>query len=253
MSTTMKRILIQGALESEIRYYLEQKCLQKAEKKIRNGFAFYVMRSEDCVRPGWSGTGDEDPEGIQVIIGLTKMGMTNAAAATMTAVYEFHPDVVINQGTAGAHVKELKSGDLIIGRQAVNVHSLETAKRDFGEGMCPAEWIGMDTEYIDADGRLVRLFEEGIGQMTQTGRVVTGILGSGDFFSKEKDRILWLHDKFGNLSEDMESFAVYSACQSCGIPCVALRVISNNELRDEEYDKDTAMELQRVIWETVIR
>lgn len=242
MSTTMKRILIQGALESEIRYYLEQECFQNVEETVRNGFTFYMIPSDH-----------REPADVQIIIGLTKMGMTNAAVATMTAIHEFAPDMIINQGTAGAHVKELKSGDMVIGRQAVNVHSLEMVKRDFGEGMCPEEWTGMATEYIDADEKLVRLFEEGIGGKTRTGTVVTGILGSGDLFSKEKDRILWIHDKFGNLSEDMESFAVYSACQACGIPCVALRVISNNELLDEDYDKNTAMELQRVIWETINR
>lgn len=231
----MKRILILGAMESEITYYLEQECFQDAEKIVRNGFTFYVMKPAD----------------VQIIIGLTKMGMTNAAVAVVTAIHEFSPDIVIDQGTAGAHVKELKTGDMVIGSQAVNIHSLEMAKHDFGEGMHPEEWTGMDTEYIDADETLVRLFEEGIGKKTGTGCVVTGILGSGDLFSREKDRILWLHDKFGNLSEDMESFAVYSVCQVCKIPCVALRVISNNELRDEDYDKNTAMELQRVIWETM--
>lgn len=257
MSTTMKRILIQGALESEIRYYLEQECFQNAEKTVRNGFTFYVMQPDGnhsgIVDAGHTEPEQGNPASVQIIIGLTKMGMTNAAVATMTAVHEFRPDMIINQGTAGAHVRELKSGDLIIGRQAVNVHSLEMTKRDFGEGMCPEEWTGMDTEYIDADENLIRLFEEGIGAKTRTGRVVTGILGSGDLFSKEKDRILWIHDKFGNLSEDMESFAVYSACQACGIPCIALRVISNNELRDEDYDKNTAIELQRVIWEIINR
>lgn len=240
MGEAMKRILILGALESEITYYLKQECFHDAEKTVRNGFTFYVKPPDDT-----------NPAGVGIIIGLTKMGMTNAAVAAMTAIHEFSPDMVIDQGTAGAHVKELKTGDVVIGRQAVNIHSLEMAKRGFGEGMCPEEWTGMDTEYIDADEKLVRLFEERIGKETGTGCVVTGILGSGDLFSKEKDRILWLHDKFGNLSEDMESFAVYSACRTCGTPCVALRVISNNELRDEDYDKNTAMELQRVIWKAL--
>ena len=50
----------------------------------------------------------------------------------------------------------------------------------------------------------------------------------------------------------MESFAVYSVCRDCGVPCVAVRVISNNELLDEDYDPRTSLELQRVIWKTVL-
>lgn len=231
----MKRILIQGAIKSEIQYYLEQECFQNVAETVIHGFSFYVWQQGE----------------LEIILQLTKMGMTNAAVATMTAVYEYHPDAIINQGTAGAQVRTLKSGDIVIGKQAVNVHSLEMEKRDFGEGMAPEQWTGMGTEYMDADPELVRWFEKEIGTKTRTGKVVTGILGTGDLFSKEKDRIVWLNDKFGNLSEDMESFAVYSACHKCRVPCVSIRVISNNELLDEDYDKDTALELQRVIWNAV--
>lgn len=231
----MKRILIQGAIESEIRYYLKQECFQEVLETKIHGFSFFVAEQGES----------------EIILQLTKMGMTNAAAATMTAVYEYHPDIILNQGTAGAQVRTLKSGDMVIGKQAVNVHSLEMGKRDFGEGMAPEQWTGMATEYLDADRELVQWLEQEIGIKTRTGKVVTGILGTGDLFSKEKDRILWLNDKFGNLSEDMESFAVYSVCQKCNVPCVSVRVISNNELLDEDYDKDTAMELQRVIWNAV--
>ncbi len=230
-----KKLLIQGAIESEICWYLEQECFQKAEKTTRNGFLFY--RTEQ--------------EGREILLQLTKMGTIYAAIATMTAIYEFQPDIIINQGTAGAQVDTLKSGDLVIGSQAVNVHSLEMPKRDFGEGMAPEEWLKMETEYVAAAPELVQKFEQEIGQETRTGKVVSGILGTGDLFSKEKDRIQWLHDTFGHLSEDMESFAVYKTCQECGVPCVALRVISNNELLNEDYDKRTSLELQRVVWETI--
>lgn len=232
----MKRVLIQGAIESEVSYYLEQACFQEAAPVEKNGFLFYEAQIG----------------GMEVIVQLTKMGMVYAAMATMTAIHEFRPDAIVNQGTAGAQVEALTSGDLVIGQRAVNVHSIEMPKRGYGEGIAPVDWRGMATEYIEADKGLVRLFMEGIGERTRTGTVIAGTLGSGDLFSKEKDRILWLHETFGNVSEDMESFAVYAACRECRIPCVAIRVISNNELLDEDYDKDTALELQRVIWETLM-
>lgn len=231
----MRRVLIQGALPSEICFYLEQECMEDVPVIERKGFSFYHSRMGDT----------------EIILQLTRMGMVNAAMATMAAVYEFHPDCIVNQGTAGAQVKSLTSGDIVIGERAVNVHSLEMKKRGFGEGMAPEDWTRMDTEYIEADKELVRMFEKGIGERMKAGKAVTGTLGSGDLFSKEKDRIVWLNETFGHLSEDMESFAVYSVCRQCGVPCVAVRVISNNELLDEEYDKNTAIELQRVIWTTI--
>ncbi len=232
----MKRVLIQGAIESEVSYYLEQSCFRDVVAVERNGFLFYEAQTD----------------GLEVIVQLTKMGMVHAAMATMTAIYEFRPDIIVNQGTAGAQVEALSSGDMVIGQRAVNVHSIEMPKRGYGEGIAPVDWRGMATEYLEADKGLVHLFAEGIGEHTRTGTVIAGTLGSGDLFSKEKDRIMWLHETFGNVSEDMESFAVYAACRECQIPCVSIRVISNNELLDEDYDKDTAIELQRVIWETLM-
>lgn len=232
----MKRILIQGAVPSEICFYLEQSCFSDVSVVNKNECSFYISHCG----------------GLEIILQLTRMGMVNAAIATMTAIYEFDPDCIVNQGTAGAQVMELTSGDIVIGRRAVNVHSLEMKKRGFGEGMAVEDWAGMATEYVEADPELIRMFQNGIGSETKTGRVITGTLGSGDLFSKEKDRILWLHEKFENDSEDMESFAVYSVCRDCGVPCVAVRVISNNELLDEEYDPRTSLELQRVIWKTVL-
>ncbi len=231
----MKKILIQGAMFSEISYYLDQECFQNVEEVVINGFPFYRGKVDDKI----------------IIVQLTKMGTINATMATMTALYEFQPDVVINQGTAGAQVKELRSGDIIIGKQAVNVHSLEMPARDYGEGIAPKEWAKMHTEYLEANEELVSFFERKMRKNIQAGNLITGILGTGDLFSKEKDRILWLHATFKNLSEDMESFAVYQVCRECGVPCVGIRVVSNNELEGEPFDSATALELQRVIWDAI--
>lgn len=232
----MKRILIQGAMESELCWYREQSCFADVPEETIHGFSFWRASYGEC----------------EFILQLTKMGMTNAALATMAAIHAFQPEGIINQGTAGAHVRELKRGDIVIGAQAVNVHSLEMEKRGYGEGMAPEDWCGMHTEYLPADKELLSLFENRIGTSTKNGKVVSGVLGSGDLFSKEKDRILWLHDTFHNLSEDMETFAVYAACQACHIPCLGIRVMSNNELLDEDFDEKSSLELQRLIWETLL-
>nr|MBP3598455.1 5'-methylthioadenosine/S-adenosylhomocysteine nucleosidase [Eubacterium sp.] len=231
----MKKILIQGAMFSEISYYLDQECFQDVEEVVINGFPFYRGKVDDKI----------------IIVQLTKMGTINATMATMTALYEFQPDVVINQGTAGAQVRELTSGDIVIGKQAVNVHSLEMPARGYGEGIEPKEWVKMHTEYINAEEELVQFFERGFRKSDEVGNVISGTLGTGDLFSKEKDRILWLRATFGHLSEDMETFAVYQACRECGVPCVGIRVISNNELLGEPFDSATALTLQKMIWNVV--
>lgn len=231
----MKKILIQGAMPSEISYYLEQNCFEQVQEVNIHGFSFYQTTVDD--RMIW--------------IQLTKMGTIHATMATMTALYEFMPDLVINQGTAGAQVPELTRGDVIIGEQAVDVHSLEMPARDYGEGMAPVDWQGMYTEYISADETLVQVFQKEIAKRMDRHSAVTGILGTGDLFSKEKDRIIWLHDTFNNLSEDMESYAVYKVCREFNVPCISIRVISNNELNGEKFDSAMALELQRCIWDVL--
>ena len=45
----------------------------------------------------------------------------------------------------------------------------------------------------------------------------------------------------------MESIGVYSVCDKFNIPCVGIRIISNNELLLEKIDKEKAVELQKII------
>jgi len=78
-----------------------------------------------------------------------------------------------------------------------------------------------------------------------SGKIVKGTLGSGDVFNREYDRIMWLQETFQNLSEDMESIGCYTVCEKFLIPCIGIRVISNNELLGESIDKRVALELQK--------
>lgn len=72
-------------------------------------------------------------------------------------------------------------------------------------------------------------------------------MGSGDLFNREIDCILWMNDRYGVLSEDMESIGVYSAAKELGIPCIGMRIISNNELLNEPLDKSQAVVLQKLL------
>lgn len=46
----------------------------------------------------------------------------------------------------------------------------------------------------------------------------------------------------------MESIGCYSVCEKFNIPCVGVRIISNNELLQEEIDKEQAIELQKLLF-----
>lgn len=77
--------------------------------------------------------------------------------------------------------------------------------------------------------------------------VYKGTLGSGDAFNREIDRINWISSTFDSLCEDMESIGVYLACQQFNVPCIGIRIISNNEIIGEELDEDQAIYLQKLL------
>ena len=94
--------------------------------------------------------------------------------------------------------------------------------------------------------KLVNIIEE-ILKLNCSNKIYRGILGSGDVFNREIDRIDWINNIFKNYSEDMESIGTYSVCNKFNIPCIGIRIISNNEILLEKLDKTKAIELQEIL------
>ena len=222
-----KTILIQGAMDIEIQYYLEK--LKNTEKIDIAGYEFY------------RGSINES----NIIISKTNVGIVNSATATTIGIITFKPDLIINQGIAGSHRSDIHKGDIVIGKACLNINSYSMPIKGKNEGSNPFDWEPNKRANIQyADSHLVRQLKK-ILSSNDTNNVYSGILGSGDVFSREYDRILWLNTIFGNYCEDMESIGTYSVCNKFSIPCVGVRIISNNELLLEEYDENFAINLQK--------
>lgn len=73
------------------------------------------------------------------------------------------------------------------------------------------------------------MIEENL-KLNDSNRIYRGILGSGNVFNKQIDRIDWINNIFKNYSEDMESIGTYLVCNRFNIPCIGIRIISNNEI-----------------------
>lgn len=226
----MKKILIQGAMEIETGFLIEQiKKMADYQCLEENGMVFHVGTD------GYK----------KYIVNTTGMGTVNAAMATACALTMLHPTVVVNQGTAGAQNRELSTGDVVLAEEAVNINRLKMPKKKMGEGSDPFCWETGEPSCFQADPVLLELY----GRCEYTGgHIVRGRVGTGDIYSREDDRIVWLAEKFGTVCEDMESAAAYQVCQNFETPCVGLRIISNNELLDEEFNEETAVILQQYVW-----
>lgn len=225
-----KVILIQGAMDIEIEYFLSQ--LKNTKSEQIAGYDFYEGEIDD----------------VKVIISKTSIGVINATMATTIGIINFHPDIVINQGIAGAHREDLHTGDIIIGEKCCNINAYNMPNKDKGQGSNPFEWklSNRAKDIQNADLQLVNIMEKALKSNTSK-KVYKGILGSGDVFNREIDRIAWITNIFGNACEDMESIGTYSVCNKFGVSCVGVRIISNNEMLLEELDETKATELQKIL------
>lgn len=223
-----KTILIQGAMDIEIEYFIDK--LERKEKYTIAGYEFYT---------GYIHTS-------KIIISKTLVGVVNATTATTIGIMTFHPDIVINQGIAGAHKSNIHIGDIIIGEKCCNINAFSMPTKEEGHSSNPFEWESnkRGKEIHNGDEKLVKLFKD-FFETNHENAIYTGTLGSGDVFNREYDRIMWLQNQFHHLSEDMESIGTYSVCNQFQIPCIGIRIISNNELTNEKLDKEQSIRLQK--------
>ena len=218
---------------------LKNKLENKKQIEI-NGFMFY------------EGTIDDYP----IVICHCKIMTINATIATVLTIKKYNPIAIINQGTAGGHGKDIHTGDIIIGKKTLNIISSKTSYKKKGEGSNTLDWELVDflegekdrTNYQLADKRLIKLAQD---IEFSHGKVKTGVIGSGDIWDKEFDRITMLNEKYGTLCEDMESIAIYTVANLFKVPVIGIKVISNNEILGEEFQVSTMVNCQEFCYKFI--
>jgi nucleoside phosphorylase len=78
--------------------------------------------------------------GRSVVLSRTDEGPLNAAAASALGMHLFRPRAVVNFGIAGAHNPELRQGDLVIARDAVDYSGFRSLPASRGEGIDCGRW-----------------------------------------------------------------------------------------------------------------
>ncbi|MGL5359883.1 MAG: 5'-methylthioadenosine/S-adenosylhomocysteine nucleosidase, partial [Shewanella sp.] len=197
--------------------------------------------------------------GYPVVVSRTEIGLANAAAATTLAIAHYRPKLIINQGTAGGHDPKLYRGDIVIGETSFNMGSYLTELTPKGEGIHPTRWQNFDmTMYLRENGEVVKhnhfkadpaLVEAALAQACHytKGKVVKGIIGTGDEWNRELDRINWLHQTFGTAVEEMETSAAALVAKAYKLPFVSIRVLSNTDQHGQDFDPQTAVDCQQFV------
>ncbi len=229
----MEKLLLQGAMEIETDYLID---------RLRECRDYRLLKEEGMTahvaRLGRA----------ELMVQTTGMGTVKAAMATTYALTKWKPTGVINQGTAGSQTPDLERGHVVLGTEAVNVNALKMPKKARGRGSDPFSWEGFHTTYYATDSELRQMF---VDNPYRDGDFVEGKIATGDIYSREADRILWLSKTYKTLCEDMETAAVLEVCHHYKVPCAALRIMSNNELLDQDFSEETARKLQKYIWQVL--
>lgn len=225
-------ILLQVAMKVECDWLLKQ--VTAVEKEI-SGYLFYEWEMKDKF----------------VVLSLSGVGIIAASASFSVAIEHYHPDFVINYGVAVAMTDYLHIGDVVVATQCININSYRTPFRGIGEGSNSLDWnlltflSGEEDRFISYDSSkwLLKLVRDNFFDCS----VFYGVIGSGDVWNQELDRILFLNQSYGVLASDMEACATYTIARSKNIPVISFKMISDNSLLGEAYDRTVSENLQRYV------
>jgi adenosylhomocysteine nucleosidase len=244
----LRPVIVQGAMDLEVKEFASR--LDNVSEEKVGGWTF------------WRGTLD----GYPVIVSKTMKGLSNAAAATAIAAERYHPVAIVNQGTAGGHVPELHVYDIVLGKYALNLGAFKTAYRKPGQGSDFKEWTPLDmlvsegSAGEDPNAHTMRRFQgneqllaaaESVKDLYRKGRVVQGVIGSGEIWNSELDRIQWFHSQYGTTAEEMETVSAAQIAGFFQIPFLGIRVLSNNITNGGKYDAKTGEACQEYVYEVV--
>jgi adenosylhomocysteine nucleosidase len=244
----LRPVIVQGAMDLEVKKFAD--CLDNVRVEKVAGWTF------------WRGTLD----GYPVIVCKTMKGLSNAAASTAIAAEHFHPVAIINQGTAGGHVPELHVYDIVLGKYAVNLGAFKTTYRKAGQGSDLPGWtpldllVSEDSAGENPNAHTMRRFQgdeqllaaaESVTHLYRKGRVVQGVIGSGEIWNSELDRIQWFHKQYGTTVEEMETASAAQIAGFFQVPFLGIRVLSNNITNDGKYDAGTGAACQDYVYNVV--
>ena len=219
-------IVVQGAVDTEL-----QPLLAALEGREQIQIAAWTF---------WRGR----IAGKTVVVSRTEVGPVNASAATTLAIVNFRPRLIINQGTAGAAIPDLKLFDIIVGEASVDYGAFRSAHADAGAGVDLSRWTPMPHRLRLGGGDRIA-FDRFPGDPAAVaaaltvpnprGRVVKGVIGTAFEFNREVDRLVWMNRTYGVVSEDMESAYAAGTAAGFGTPFVAIRIVSDSEFLGIEF------------------
>lgn len=175
----------------------------------------------------------------KVVLAESGVGMTNAAMTTQKLIDTFHPRAIIFSGIAGAVDTSIHIGDIAvcrvwsehdygyIGKDSFQVEGIvvfDPAHDSIAEMLkyvVDSALLAAAEKLKATDMKFSRIGERGL-------KLVIGGAGvSGNQFIDNREKRLWLSDRFHALVVDMESAAVAQVATANGVPFIIFRSASD--------------------------
>lgn len=167
-------------------------------------------------------------KGKDVTVLRCGIGKVNAAVGCTLLIQQFKPDCIINTGSAGGIKPELKVGDAIISTGLI-YHDVDVTAFGYAPGQLPKQ-----PQIFPAEEALVKIAEDAVDELKnekilpETFAHCRGLIGSGDIFMHEPEKIAALRKVFPNIAAvEMEGAAIAHCCRLFSVPVLVIRALSD--------------------------
>jgi len=200
-----------GAMEKELSLLCET--MGKFDTLKLGGFEFFTGK-----------IGDKD-----VTLLKCGIGKVNAAVGCALLIERFNPSFIINTGSAGGIKSDLKVGDAIISTGLI-YHDVDVTAFSYAPGQLP----GGLPQIFAVDEKYIKLAEDSVDELKRekilpdTFNHCRGLIGSGDVFMHEPDRITNVRRIFPDIAAvEMEGAAIAHCCYLFSVPVLVIRAVSD--------------------------
>jgi adenosylhomocysteine nucleosidase len=199
-----------GAMEDEVSFLRET---MKGGETVKIGaFEFYLGQIE--AKP--------------VALLRCGVGKVSAAVGCAMLIHTCNPDLVINTGSAGGIDPALHFGDAVISTGLV-YHDIDVTALNYAPGQLPGQ-----PPVFPVDQALVVRAEQAVAELKAEQTLPAGfncrrgLIGSGDVFMYEPERIAAVRGLFPDLAAvEMEGAAIAHCCRLFSVPALVIRALSD--------------------------
>ena len=172
----------------------------------------------------------------RIILLQCGIGKVNAAIGTTLMIQKYDPVCLINTGSAGAVLKSLEVGDVIISSSVVH-HDVDVTAFGYEFGQVPK----MPNAFLPHT-ELISMAEKAASAISGL-NVYPGVIATGDSFMNDQKQLNELREKFPlAAAAEMEAAAIAQTCHQFRKPFVIIRSISDKADENANIDFKTFIE-----------